>query len=175
MRHLYPMGSGEYSNHETVAVFPTVEQAQAAADLANRIAGDEPGSYGAARVEAPIPYFDGDLPLEALKIQQQFYRPGKQLEDGTWEHQAAWIESYPDRPASEERVGEWALEHSSEARAYLVHNSGYWFWLKVEGTNPERVRRVFSDRRAELMAQPWIAMTVEQIAATTGIDIGDRW
>jgi hypothetical protein len=155
---LYALTSGEYSDYRVLAVFMSRDHAEAAAALDVEIDGS---GYGAANeIRETIPYFI-EPAREGVQIKGQFH-----VKDG------AVVGSYP---REETRVGEWVLERSGPCAAYLVHNGQSWFWLKVEGLDVERCRKVYSEKRAQLVAQPWVAMSNDEIAAAVGARIAEQW
>ena len=62
------------------------------------------------------------------------------------------------------------------AQPLRVTSLGYA--LKVEGSDHERVRKVYSERRAKLIALPWLTMSVAEIAEALGkaaSEGGSQW
>lgn len=157
MRGVWILGSGEYSGYQVHAAFTERELAEAACRLHDEIRGDyDKGKVG----QMTMWLFDREA-APAYRISQWF-------RDG--------IELGPDknsRALVEESIAEWDLRASGECRTYLdswVHptdraKSGPRWELRVEGTHRERVLKVFSEKRAQLKAMPWMTMDDAEVHA----------
>ncbi len=144
---MYAVASGEYSDYRVVCVCDSEARAEA---VAASLRDDSDGWRRDARVES-INYVDH--PPEKVTV-----------------HHAS-VEVFDDGTTREQRqpwqTTEWPFDHWEPLDAVS------WRWVRapmynckggrldVRGTDQERVRRVFSDRRAQLLAEDAFRMKAE--------------
>lgn len=143
MRQVFAVTRGAYSDYQVAAVAPTEEHAKAVADALQ----EEERYSDDYRVEA-MPWFDeGELPerVTTLMVSQEF----KLVET------CVKLDNVPNY---EERTY-WSHELDNPPKPVA------WTWgpvyrredvgiLRVSGTDEERVRKTFSDLRAQIIADP---------------------
>ena len=138
--HIYVVARGEYSDYSVLCACPSRKDAEAIAAKGN---ADE-DVYGELRVER--------LPVYDASVQQAHVL---NMTVTIWDDGRATAEHTVVRP-------EWPFDILNEDELLPV----VWRWVRapthdgkggrldVRGTDHERVRRVFSDRRAAIMADP---------------------
>lgn len=141
--NMWVISQGEYSDYRVLAICASKELADAQVAL---ITGGE-DSYGAARVEEMMFLAEVVQPVVSLALSVTIW------DDGATSHEresmrSDWPWEFYGGPVS------WRWVRAP------IHN-GKGGRLDVNGTDLERVRRVFSDRRAELLATPSMAMRKE--------------
>lgn len=151
------MTAGEYSDYRVLAVFDSEAQADEACKLQIDIHG---AGYSNGPSVEKLPFF-GQPPIEAVRITCvafQDYDPETKQYLGTTSI----------RDDGEERIGEWQLSGSGGPCQTVIQFQSHFVRMHVEGTDIERVRKVFSGKRAQLLACPWITMTEDQVADALG-------
>ncbi len=128
---MFAVSSGSYSDYQVLCVCPTKADAEAVAALVN-----EHIQFEHAEVES-LPLITGDMEWPCRLTMQVRIR-----EDATTDAKPDQHEKWP--PWNELPSVEWAWD-----REFKAVPAG---WLTVTGKDHERVRKVFSDRRAELIA-----------------------
>lgn len=144
MKKVYAVVSGAYSDYRVLCVCPTKDVASL---LASRIRRDEDSWYRDVGVEEMVFVDDGNIPqVRTLRLSENVWDSTPIQGTSTSDYQehvsTDWpFDSYTDTP----RVAwQWV-------RAPIHQNAGGR--LYVWGTDHEAVRRVFSDRRAQLLAE----------------------
>jgi hypothetical protein len=148
MTEAWIVTKGEYSDYSVMCVCDTKERAEQIVALYN---GDSAFSYGDARVEAVI-YLD----REPKKLTTYF----RQVQ--------VWDDGHTDAERENQNV-EWEFDLLWPERAKPVT----WRWvrapmhnnkggrLEVAGTSAKRVAKVFSEKRAQLLADDAMRMRQE--------------
>lgn len=137
-RVAYVVSRGTYSDYRVLAVADSKKRAKKMADALN----EDVSSYDRAEVET-LPYFDRDpekvtiYGLMAELMDNGSVRNERQADRVEWEHDTL----YP----------EYAVPvHWRWVRAPMYHGKGGR--LEVHGTDRERVRKVYSEKRAEILS-----------------------
>lgn len=135
---VYVITRGEYSDYELLCACATKEDAQALADRMNAPVpqGDQYG-LGACVEEVPVLAADAPSIIE-LSMSVVLWDDGRQSDELTW-RQARWpIGRSAGTPAMK-----WAWSHR------VTNPNGV---LSVWGSDHERVRKVYGERKAAFLA-----------------------
>ncbi len=128
---MFAVSSGEYSDYRVLCVCPTKADAEAVAALFN-----EHIQFEHAEVES-LPLITGDMEWPCRLTMQVRIR-----EDATTDQAPDKLERIPPWGECSSVEWIWGREPKNVPAG----------WLTVTGKDHERVRKVFSDRRAELIA-----------------------
>ena len=144
-KHMWAVSKGSYSDYRVLCVCPDKKTAK-------KIAADVNGcsSWGEAFVEQ-LPLLSESRNVTTFDLQCEIWDDGTTSETRYGEraeHEADMLHPERDTPVMKRWV-----------RAPVHDNQGGR--LEVHGTDEERVRRVFSDTRAELLATPSLRMRKE--------------
>lgn len=144
-KHMWAVSKGSYSDYRVLCVCPDKKTAKKIADDINKCS-----SWGEAFVEQ-LPLLSESRNVTTYDLQCEIWDDGTTSETRyaeRVEHEADML--YPERNAPV--MKRWV-------RAPVHDNQGGR--LEVHGTDEERVRRVFSYTRAELLATPSLRMRKE--------------
>lgn len=127
-KKVWAVSTGEYSDYRVLCVAPTKKAAEAIAEGYNEA---EASVYSRAEVQEMLYLTEPAQPTRELIVAGQ-------------EHDAY--------RSSESLFMRWPWEYAPTCRA-VVFGSGKHKGLRVEGTDHERVRKVYSEKRAALLAK----------------------
>ncbi|UDL15452.1 hypothetical protein SEA_PEPE25_77 [Microbacterium phage Pepe25] len=143
----WAISSGDYSDYQVSAICESKEIAEAVAAKMNLLEGKGPGYYGGYEVEE-IPLVDESIHrVTVYRMHVEIFDAGGTREERHWGTQKWSFE--PDAP---EVAWRWVRA------PYIAARGGR---LEVWGTDRERVRKVFGDQRAMLMADDAYRANVE--------------
>jgi hypothetical protein len=140
---IYSLSEGEYSDYRVLALFTT----RALADQAREahIEEAEHAYMDELKVEEFALYESVPEPVIHYEITENIWRNGTETNyDETMKTRRPWMSTYPpitDRPHAECRV------------LTGPHREKEGWHLEVRGTNLEKVRKAFQDRKMKLKAQ----------------------
>lgn len=138
MKKVYAVSSGSYSDYRVLCVCPTKKDAET---LALRIRRDEESWSRDADVEEMY-LVKGDIEqVRTLHFSENLWDDGSASDAREWVSTDWPFDGYSDTP---EVAWRWV-------RAPIHHGAGGR--LEAWGTDHEAVRRVFSDRRAQVRAE----------------------
>lgn len=143
--HMWAVAKGSYSDYRVLCICPDKKTAE-------KIAADVNGcsSWGEAFVEQ-FPLLSESRKVTTYELRCEVWDDGTTSEtryDERVEHEADML--YPERKAPVMKRWVRAPAHKKQGGR-----------LEVYGSDRERVRRVFSDTRAELLATPSLRMRKE--------------
>lgn len=137
MRTMWAVSAGDYSDYRVLCICETKEAAEIVAAKYNQHLGSR---YGVADVEE-FALVDGSVQRESILYMQQVI-----LDDGTTQDLQETIKAeWPFERLHEEQEATWRW-----IRAPYIQRIGGR--LEVQGKDHERVRRIFGEQKAALMA-----------------------